>query len=191
MNDVRKLLEVVLECNQLKSIPRMGWAVRGVRNGESVAEHSYAVALLCMLLADRIGIAVDSGKVLRIAILHDLPEYVTGDIHAPATKVLGEDVKEAAEERVLERLFARIEGGGDEYVALWREFVDRSSVEGRLVRAADKLEMFTQAYQYELEGNRRIEDFWGYEDNTRDFDIKEIRDLYEELRALRRETLGR
>lgn len=190
MNDARKLLDVVLECNQLKSIPRMGWAVRGVRNGESVAEHSYAVALLCMVLADRLDISVDREKVLKIAILHDLPEYVTGDIHAPATKVLGEDVKEAAEERILERLFARIEGGG-EYVRLWKEFADRSSVEGRLVRAADKLEMFTQAYEYELEGNRRIEDFWNYEDNTRDFDFGEIRELYEELRALRRETLDR
>jgi putative hydrolase of HD superfamily len=189
MSDARKLLELVLECNQLKSIPRMGWAVRGVRDGESVAEHSYAVALLSMLLADRLGIAVDREKVLKIAILHDLPEYVTGDIHAPATKMLGEDVKEAAEERILERLFAKVEGCGG-YVGLWREFADRSSVEGRLVRAADKLEMFTQAYEYELEGNRRIEDFWGYEDNTKDFDFEGVRELYEELRALRRETLG-
>ena len=190
MSDARKLLEVVLECNQLKSIPRMGWMVRGVRDGESVAEHSYAVALLSMMLADRLDIPVDREKVLRIAILHDLPEYVTGDIHAPATKVLGEDAKQAAEERILERLFAKVEGGS-EYVTLWREFADRSSVEGRLVRAADKLEMFTQAYEYELEGNHKIEDFWDYEDNTRDFDFVEIRELYEELRALRRETLGR
>jgi len=51
--------------------------------------------------------------------------------------------------------------------------------------------MFTQAYEYELEGNSRIEDFWGYDDNTKDFCFDEVRELYEELRALRSETLGR
>ncbi|MBM3307423.1 MAG: HD domain-containing protein [Candidatus Eisenbacteria bacterium] len=190
MKDARKLLEVLLECNQLKTIPRMGWRVRGVREGESVAEHSYAVALMSMMLADRLGVAVDREKVLRIALLHDLPEHVTGDIHAPATKILGEGVKEEAEARVMERLFADLPGGS-QYVSLWREFVDRSSVEGRLVRAVDKLEMFTQAYEYELEGNRRIEDFWGYDDNTRDFAFDEVRELYDALRSLRSETIGR
>ena len=180
----RRLLEAILEANELKVIPRMGWMVRGIRDGESVAEHSYAVALISMLVADRMQIDVDVGKLLRIALLHDLPEHMLGDIHAPATRMLGEDVKEAAEERIMQRLFGGIEGG-DEYVALWKEFVDRSSVEGRLVRAVDKLEMFTQAYQYEREGNRMLEKFWGYEMNVRDFDFDEIRELYEELVRMR------
>jgi putative hydrolase of HD superfamily len=190
MKDARRLIETLLECNQLKTIPRMGWRVRGVREGESVAEHSWAVALLSMMLVDRLAAPVDREKVLRIALIHDLPESVTGDIHAPATKLLGEDVKEAAEARIMERLFGRIPEGA-EYVRLWREFAERSSVEGRIVRAADKLEMFTQAYEYELEGNGRIQDFWGYGDNSRDFCFDEVSELYEELRALRSETLGR
>ncbi len=181
---VKELLDVILEANELKAIPRMGWMVRGIRDGESVADHSYAVGLIAMLVADRMQIDVDVGKLLRIALLHDLPEHMLGDIHAPATQVLGEDVKEAAEERIMRRLFSGIEGG-DTYVALWREFVDRSSVEGRLVRAVDKLEMFTQAYQYEREGNRMLEKFWGYEMNVRDFDFEEIRELYAELVRMR------
>jgi len=186
----KTLLEVILECNQLKCIPRMGWRVRGVRDGESVAEHSYAVALAAMFIADRLSIPVDHARVLRIALLHDLPEHVTGDIHAPATKILGEEHKEDAEERIMRALFSGIPGG-DEYVRLWKEFADRSSVEGRLVRAVDKIEMFTQAYEYELEGNLKIEDFWDYEDNTRDFDFDEVRAIYDELRALRKRTAAR
>jgi len=183
-DSVKELLDVILEANELKVIPRMGWMVRGIRDGESVAEHSYAVGLISMLVADRMKIDVDVGKLLRIALLHDLPEHMLGDIHAPATKMLGEDVKEAAEERIMRELFSGIEGG-DTYVALWKEFVDRSSVEGRLVRAVDKLEMFTQAYQYEREGNRMLEKFWGYETNVRDFDFEEIRELYDELVRMR------
>ena len=180
------LLEVILECNELKVIPRMGWRVRGIRNGESVAEHSYGVALIALLLADRMEIEVDREKLLMLALLHDLPEYMLGDIHAPATRILGEDVKEAAEERILTQLFDRVDGG-DQYVRLWKEFANRSSVEGRLIRAIDKLEMFTQAFRYEREGNRMLEKFWDYADNTRDFEFDEIRELYEELKRMRRE----
>jgi putative hydrolase of HD superfamily len=107
-----------------------------------------------------------------------------GDIHAPATRLLGEDVKEAAEFRILERLFDGI-AAGDEYVRLWKEFAERSSIEGKLVRAIDKLEMFTQAYQYECAGNRMLDDFWGWEGNTRDFGFGEIQELYDELMGLR------
>ena len=182
--DCSRLLEIILACNELKAIPRMGWRVRGVRDGESVAEHSYAVALIAMLIADRLDIDIDTGKLLKIALVHDLPEHMLGDIHAPASQILGVEVKEAAELRVLEQLFEGLPSG-DEYIALWKEFEERSSVEGRLVRAIDKLEMFTQAYQYECAGNRMLDDFWGWEGNMRDFDSKEIQDLYDELMELR------
>lgn len=179
-----RLLEILLEANELKAIPRMGWRVRGVRDGESVAEHSYAVALASMIIADRMDTPVDVEKLLRIALLHDLPEHMLGDIHAPASKLLGEDVKEAAELRILERLFEGLPGG-EEYVALWKEFSERSSIEGRIVRAVDKLEMFTQAYQYECAGNRMLDDFWGWPGNMRDLEFDEVRELYDELLALR------
>ena len=182
--DCDRLLAAILEANELKTIPRMGWRVRGVRNGESVAEHSYAVALICMILADRMSIELDREKLLMIALLHDLPEHMLGDIHAPATKLLGEDIKEAAEGRILVHLFAGIKAG-ERYVELWKEFADRSSVEGRLVRAVDKLEMFTQAYQYESSGNRMLDDFWGWEGNMKDFGFDEVQRLYDALVELR------
>ena len=183
--DCDSLLAAILEANELKTIPRMGWRVRGVRDGESVAEHSYAVALICMLLADKAGVELDRQKLLMIALLHDLPEHMLGDIHAPATELLGEDVKEAAEERILRQLFSKVDGG-ERYVELWKEFVDRSSVEGRFVRAVDKLEMFTQAYQYESAGNRMLDDFWGWEGNMKDFGFDEVQRLYDALVELRK-----
>jgi len=180
----RDLINLILKCNELKTIPRMGWRVRGVRDGESVAEHSFAVAVISMLLASRMGIDVDVEKLLKIALIHDLPEHMLGDIHAPATRLLGQNVKEAAELRILEELFGSLDDA-DKYIGLWKEFAARSSVEGRIVRAIDKLEMFTQAYLYEREGNRMLDDFWGYEDNVRDFEFEEIRGLYEELIDMR------
>jgi putative hydrolase of HD superfamily len=179
-----RLLEILLEANELKAIPRMGWRVRGIRDGESVAEHSYAVALASMIIADRMGIEIDREKLLKIALLHDLPEHMLGDIHAPASRILGEEAKETAELRILEQLFDGLPGGS-EYVELWKEFTERSSVEGRIVRAIDKLEMFTQAYQYECAGSRMLDDFWGWPGNMKDFEFEEVRELYDELVALR------
>ena len=184
-----RLLEILLEANELKAIPRMGWRVRGIRDGESVAEHSYAVALASMIIADRMDIPIDREKLLKIALLHDLPEHMLGDIHAPASKLLGEDVKEAAELRILKHLFRGLPRGSD-YIDLWKEFSERSSVEGRIVRAIDKLEMFTQAYQYECAGSRMLDDFWGWPGNTRDFEFDEVRELYDELVALRHSRQG-
>ncbi|MBD3368428.1 MAG: HD domain-containing protein [Candidatus Eisenbacteria bacterium] len=179
-----RFLEVILQANELKTIPRMGWRVRGVTGGESVADHSYAVSFIAMLLADRMKLDIDVEKVLRIAILHDLPEHMLGDIHAPAARFLGEKEKEATELRILENLFEGLEEG-ERYLSLWREFADRSSVEGKLVRAADKIEMFTQAFQYEAAGNRMLDDFWDYVDNTRDFEFDEVERLFAELLELR------
>ena len=184
MSHYGDFINLILKCNELKTIPRMGWRVRGVRDGESVAEHSFAVAVISMLLASRMGIGIDVERLLKIALIHDLPEHMLGDIHAPATRLLGQEVKEAAELRILEELFGSLDDA-DEYIGLWKEFADRSSVEGRIVRAVDKLEMFTQAYLYEREGNRMLDDFWGYEDNIRDFEFDEIRGLYEELIDMR------
>ncbi len=184
MSHYGDFINLILKCNELKTIPRMGWRVRGVRDGESVAEHSFAVAVISMLLASRMGIDIDVERLLKIALIHDLPEHMLGDIHAPATRLLGQEVKEAAELRILEELFGSLDDA-DEYIGLWKEFADRSSVEGRIVRAVDKLEMFTQAYLYEREGNRMLDDFWGYEDNVRDFEFEEIRGLYEELIDMR------
>jgi putative hydrolase of HD superfamily len=186
MTGNRDLLDIILKANELKTIPRMGWRVRGVRDGESVAEHSYAVALIVMLLAPRLSEKIDVSRAVGIALIHDLPEHMLGDIHAPASRLLGETVKEAAELRILGELLGNDQSAG-ELTALWREFAERSTVEGRFVRAVDKLEMFTQAYLYEQEGNRMLADFWDYDHNVRDFDFPEVRALYEELKELRRE----
>jgi len=71
--------ELIKASEQLKTVPRVGWLVRAkVKNPESVAEHSYAVALISMLAGDMLGL--DTLLMLRMAILHDISESLTGDI---------------------------------------------------------------------------------------------------------------
>jgi putative hydrolase of HD superfamily len=70
------MLSVLLELQRLKRLDRTGWVLRGLPAGaESVAAHSYGVALTAMLLADEAaarGAVLDVERVVRLALLHDL-----------------------------------------------------------------------------------------------------------------------
>ncbi|HEY9283293.1 MAG TPA: HD domain-containing protein, partial [Pyrinomonadaceae bacterium] len=77
------MLPILADLQRLKRLDRTGWVLRGLAPGaESVAAHSYGVAVAAMLLADLVrarGVELDVERVLRLALLHDLAEARTGD----------------------------------------------------------------------------------------------------------------
>jgi len=73
---IEKFFQKVLE---LKNVPRQGWKEKlEIDNPESVADHSYSTTVLSMILSDMKGL--DTEKIIRMALLHDLAESITGDI---------------------------------------------------------------------------------------------------------------
>ena len=73
---IEKFFEKVLE---LKNVPRQGWKEKlEIDNPESVADHSYSTTVLSMILSDMKGL--DSEKIIRMSLLHDLAESIIGDI---------------------------------------------------------------------------------------------------------------
>mgnify|MGYP001825954456 CR=1 FL=1 len=150
---LRRLLD---HANDLKRLPRTGWLLAGVANPESVADHSYLTTFLAMLLADAInadyasnGLAgpLDVERVLRIALLHDLPESILTDLPKRSTALLGKTAKHAAERVAAERLLSEISGGSG-YLSLWEEYAAADSPEAKVVKDADRLEMVHQARRY-------------------------------------------
>lgn len=139
-------MTVLEAAGQLKRLERAGWVRVGVPNPESVAAHSYRVALMAMLFGPRLGLNVE--QMLRLALLHDLAEARVGDL-TPADRV------SAAEKRERERVaFAEIVGGlaeGPSLEDLWREYEADASPEARVVHQLDKLELALQALEYERE----------------------------------------
>jgi putative hydrolase of HD superfamily len=175
---------------RLKSVPRIGWLLRGVRDVESVASHSFGVAVIAMLLADRAcarGVEVNVERLLRMALLHDLTESHTGDLPSTIKQYFEKAAIKAADERIAREMFAELGDLSGSYLELWFDYEHRASIESRLVKAADKLDLLLQSREYEKGGARSLQEFWDTADN--DFtglgvdDL--ISDLIEELKKSR------
>jgi len=179
-----KVLELAMQLDRLESLPRMGWLMRGVRQPESVAAHVFGVACWAMLLADRLD-GIDVLKVLRMALLHELGEIKLTDIPRIAESYLPAGAKDAAERRIAAELLAPLGEQGEAYLALFAEYQAGQSLEARLVRGADKLQMMGKTLCYEQDGYRRLAEFWRFPPNFADHEIPEVRTLFAELRARR------
>lgn len=181
--DPSAILDTLLHANRLKQLPRTGWQMRGVDRPESIADHTYGVAIIAMLLADTIAEGVDRERVLRIALVHDLAESLVTDLPAKVSRFLPPEVKHAAERAALTEIVASLPAP-DEYLALWEEYDAGQTAEARVVRDADKLEMMLQAYVYEQRGQRNLQDFWDGQ-NERRFHTSLAADLFAALRTRR------
>src|SRR5215207_7694201 len=152
------LLALYTQIATLKLLPRTGWLQRGVPNVESIAEHTFGVATLTLLIGDTID-GLDRGRLLAIAMLHDLAEVLLSDLPASAKRFIGAEQKHDAERRALEEMLARLPNRA-EYLALWDEYACGCSREARLVKGIDRIEMLAQAFSYERAGSRALGEFW-------------------------------
>lgn len=186
------MLSLMRELMRLKAVPRTGWLLRGVRDVESVASHTYGVAVISMLLADLArgrGLEVDAERVLRMALLHDLTEARLGDMPATFKLYFEASALKAADERAAGEMLAGIGGAGEALLAVWRDYEHRASLEARLVKAADKLDLLLQALEYERGGAEGLDEFW--EGAAEDFSALGVSDLVEDLLCALIELRGR
>jgi putative hydrolase of HD superfamily len=136
----------------LKKIQRQGWIDKlSMNNPESVADHSYSMAIMGMILSDLEN--YNTEKILKMTLLHDLAESITGDF-TPEQISSEEKIKleNSTFEKIIEKLPNIIKM---EYEKIWKEYQEGTSDESRLVHQIDKLEMALQAKTYEEEGYSR------------------------------------
>lgn len=148
--DSSPLIEAWFEIVHLKQLYRQGWIVRGLPPGEceSVADHSFGNAMLCLLLLDRHP-ELDALKVLRLALIHDLGEAYVGDI-TPQDNVDKRE-KHRLEEEAVEKIFGKLPGG-EALLTDWREYEAQSTPEAQFVKQIDRLELAMQASVYQMQG---------------------------------------
>lgn len=167
------MIELFLRSLALKDEERSGWVLRGVRTPESVADHSWATASLCLFYAGEAN--VDRSHAVEMAIIHDLAEAVTGDI---ATRVAAmSDPTETKEKRRRENAaMKKLLGGIDGPVVsgirdLWNEYESASTPVARFVRDMNLIDMCAQALVYEEQGR--------YEPDVRNEHFPEFRGMDE------------
>lgn len=136
-----RLLDVFAVAERLKRETRHSWLPDGRR--ESVAEHSWMVGLLALLLHRRLAEPVRLDRVLAMALVHDLAEALTGDV--PCFAAGDRAAKLAAERSAMGRIAAPLPAQeASMLLELWEEFEAGATAEARLVRALDHLEVQAQ-----------------------------------------------
>ncbi len=147
--------ESLLRLLALKGVQRKGWTRFSIPDAavESVADHSYGVALMVLLLCPS---ELDRARAVEIALLHDLAEVVTGDV-IPSEGV--PEFKKAADELgALLCLTAPLDWE-TRASELLREYQSQSSPEARFVKAVDKLDMALQSLAYQEEFKVDLSEF--------------------------------
>jgi putative hydrolase of HD superfamily len=145
---IESLLRFYARAAALKLVDRAGWARCGVSPCESVADHTFGVALLALLLPKIADSQLDRDRCIALALVHDLAESVVGDI-TPHDGVEAAE-KHAREERAMRELADTL--GDDQILQLWLEFEDAQTPEAQFVRDLDVVEMALQAKAYERAG---------------------------------------
>ena len=136
--DPRELLSILSVAEKLKDTTRHCYTSKG--RHESVAEHSWMLTLMAVLVKDEFPEA-DMNKVMRMCLVHDLGEAFTGDI--PAFDKTS--ANEVTEESLLNEWVSSLpEPLAAEFSALYREITERQTLEAKIFKALDGLEAVIQ-----------------------------------------------
>ncbi|NWG08852.1 MAG: HD domain-containing protein [Nitrososphaerales archaeon] len=162
MQEIDGVIRFIGLAGRLKETPRSGWLRKvRVKKPESVADHTFGTSMLCMILGDMKGL--DTPRMLKMALIHDLCESMTGDLTHYGMSGRQELQKRRMEEDAMTKILSLLPKAiKKRYYGLWKEFQDGASLEARLVRDLDKLDMALQALRYEEEGydKNKLSEFW-------------------------------
>lgn len=141
----RIMRESLIEILGLKDVVRTGWVRNDVNSPESVAAHSWGMAILALKLTPK---ELDLAKVLSLCLVHDIPEVRVGDLTPHddcSTKV--EDELQAMKDLA------------PEWLSLFQEYELGETKEAIFVKQLDKLDMGLQAMIYESKQGLDLSEF--------------------------------
>lgn len=138
MNQSKLLLNAIRFLNQFKHVQRLSLISKNGRR-ESDAEHTWHLVLTLWMLSEYYEKKIDINKAIKIALIHDLPEMLAGDVFAHADQDQ-KKIKKENEIKAMNEISTHLpEGFGKEVKELWEEYEERVSEESKFVWLADKL----------------------------------------------------
>ncbi|MFG3041895.1 HD family hydrolase [Streptomyces sp. NPDC048330] len=148
-DDLSAVAHFLYEAGTLKNARRTGWWMAGIRDPESVAEHSWRTSLIATVIARLEG--ADPARAALLAVWHDTQETRTGDVNYLGKKYTGSaDPRHVTADQTA--------GMPDILASALREVVaeyeDKQSPEAACARDADKLECMLQGIEYRAQGHQ-------------------------------------
>jgi len=172
------ILDFFKTAANLKKIPRQGWVNKlSLDNPESVADHSYSMAIMSMVISDLE--KHNSEKILKMVLLHDLAESKIGD-YTP--EQLSKEKKSKLENdafcEIVRNLPDLIKS---QYLQIWQEYQQNISLESKIVHQIDRLEMALQAKIYQKDGHskEKLESF--FESAKKDITYPKLKELFTKI----------
>ncbi|HLC85009.1 MAG TPA: HD domain-containing protein [Candidatus Nanoarchaeia archaeon] len=142
---LKRDLEFLYEVGCLRHVPRTWIQFFGPRM-QNLAEHTVRVTFIAMTIAAKEGIG-DLGKIAKMALIHDIGESRTGDVH-----YLSRQFCERFEEKAIHELF----GGtvlSAEMISLWKECEAKETIEAKIIKDADNLDVDFELREQMTHGN--------------------------------------
>jgi len=146
------ILDFFKTAANLKKIQRKGWMDKlSISNPESVADHSYSMAIIGMIISDLENYNFE--KIIKMILLHDLAESEIGD-YTPGQipRENKNELENNAFLKILENLHDSIKL---QYLNIWNEYQENNSQESQIVHQLDRLEMALQAKIYQTDGHSK------------------------------------
>jgi len=140
MKDTEKIINFIHYAEGLKT--ELRHATKSNYQKESVADHSWRLALFVMMVLPKLTIEINHQRALKMAIIHDIVEIEAKDIPI-LEHIADKDIaaKKMATEKLAIAKVKRILGPNNhELIDLWQEFEEGQSSEAKVVKALDKLE---------------------------------------------------
>lgn len=171
--NLEKMLEFLHVAGKLKKIYRFN--ADPDTDGDSSADHSWRLALMAFVLADELKLDVNVNRAMKIALVHDIAEALTGDVdarHIKENKVTEEEKKRNESEAMGEICATLPEKISREIMSLWREYGEAKTKEARYIKALDKIETQIQTLEFG-HGNYNDSDLIGI------YGLREVKDCPE------------
>ncbi len=179
--DFNSFLEFYTHIVKLKKIKRLGWLYKSIDNPESVADHSFATAVLALILP--LPKDVNRDRLVKMALIHNIRKSLTGDlVWEKGIKTYNEKkrLKHKKEIEAINKIFQDF----PELKELAIEFLEQKTPTARFMKEIDKLEMVLQALDYEKKTlPSMLDEFW--ENAEKYIKSKELKELFDELKEHR------
>ena len=170
-------LEFLYEVGSLRYLPRQ-WRRFGLTDAQNITEHHFRVIWLALVIAAREGVK-DTDRIVKMALVHDVAESRTNDVD-----YIGRQYVERKEERAISDILEKT-SLQKEFMDLWHEYEDRQTIESKIVKDADNLDVDMELRELGARG-LKLESIWEKHRTplaAKNLFTESAKQLYKEIRA--------